>query len=184
MTPQASKHCSDHNGFRKGCKPCARAYAAVYRAENKEVVSARNKKCYQNKRDKYLANTVAWQSKNADKLKIYRREYTRRKAHSDPLFRLKRNLRVRLCTALRLNYKSGSAVRDLGCSIDEFKTYTESLFQPGMSWDNYGDWEFDHKIPLSSFDLSNREELLKAVHFSNLQPLWKRANRQKSDNIS
>ena len=30
--------------------------------------------------------------------------------------------------AIKGNYKTGSAVRDLGCSIDEFKAHIESKF--------------------------------------------------------
>jgi len=45
-----------------------------------------------------------------------------------------------------------------------------------MTWDNYGlgtgKWQIDHIVNLNSFNLSNRKELLKACHFSNLQPLW------------
>ncbi len=36
------------------------------------------------------------------------------------------NLRGRLSQAIRNNYKSGSAVRDLGCSIEQLKSHLES----------------------------------------------------------
>jgi hypothetical protein len=48
-----------------------------------------------------------------------------------------------------------------------------------MSWDNYGEWEIDHMTPLTSFSLQIREELIKACHFTNLQPLWKDQNKTK-----
>lgn len=91
-------------------------------------------------------------------------------------------LRTRVCNAIKNNYKSGSAVRDLGCSIEELKIYLESKFLPGMSWDNYGlkGWHIDHIKPLSSFNLSNREEFLKACHYTNLQPLWAKDNLRKN----
>lgn len=56
-----------------------------------------------------------------------------------------------------------------------------------MSWDNYGQqvgkWNIDHIIPLSAFNLSDRNQLLKACHYSNLQPLWAVNNYSKGDKI-
>ena len=98
-------------------------------------------------------------------------------------YKLKINLRNRLLIALKNNQKSGSAVSDLGCSVPELKQYLESKFQPGMTWDNWSHsgWHIDHIKPLSRFNLSNREELLKACHYSNLQPLWAKDNLAKKD---
>ena len=57
-------------------------------------------------------------------------------------------------------------------------------FEKGMSWDNWGEvWEIDHIIPLASFDLNDRDQLLIAVHYTNLQPLTVTENRQKGDKL-
>lgn len=87
--------------------------------------------------------------------------------------------------AIRSNAKSGSAVRDLGCSIANLKLYLESKFTEGMSWDNYGrsGWHIDHIVPLSHYDLTDREQLLKACHFTNLQPLWAKDNYRKGARV-
>jgi len=100
--------------------------------------------------------------------------------NSSPLQKtIKRNLRSRLNKALQGNYKSGSAVKDLGCSIEFLREYLEKQFKEDMSWDNYGEWHIDHIEPLCSFDLTDRVQLLKACHYTNLQPLWKKDNLEK-----
>lgn len=92
-----------------------------------------------------------------------------------------RVLRRRLWKAIKYNQKSGSAIRDLGCSIKELKIYLESKFKAGMSWENYGEWHIDHVKPLSKFNLRNKEEFKKACSYMNLQPLWAKENLSKQD---
>lgn len=107
------------------------------------------------------------------------RRYERMKSNSTR--KLKADLRSRLNRAIRGSYKSGSAVSDLGCSIEHLKKYLESKFLPGMTWGNRGQdgWHIDHIIPLSHFDLSDREQLKKACHYTNLQPMWAIDNIRK-----
>ncbi len=96
--------------------------------------------------------------------------------------RLANLLRQRICHALKNGQKAGSAVRDLGCSIQELVVHLEERFSPGMDWSNHGvgpgRWNIDHIVPLSSVDLTDRLQFLHVSHYSNLQPLW------SSDNIS
>jgi hypothetical protein len=106
---------------------------------------------------------------------------------TDIQFKLSRRLRTRIRNAVRRNFKVGSAVRDLGCSVAELKLYLESLFKPGMTWDNWGSgsgkWNIDHIKPLASFDLSDHKQFLQACHFTNLQPLWWEQNMLKGRTI-
>jgi hypothetical protein len=69
----------------------------------------------------------------------------------------------------------------VGCTYEYLKTYLESKFQEGMSWENQGLWHIDHIIPLSSG--KNEEDIYKLCHFTNLQPLWAQDNLKKSNKI-
>jgi len=105
-------------------------------------------------------------------------------------YRISCNLRTRLSGAVKNNQKNGSAVKDLGCSIEKLKQYLEKQFYPNketgeqMTWENYGlyGWHIDHIMPLSGFDLTNRKQFLKACHYTNLQPLWAKENLKKYNN--
>ena len=95
--------------------------------------------------------------------------------------RIARCLRASLNNILNGKTKKGSHIKDLGCTLDQLKKHLESQFKPGMTWDNHtlNGWHIDHIKPLSSFDLSDREQFLQAVHYTNLQPLWALENLTK-----
>lgn len=156
-------------------------------SECKVCSKQRNK---QNFRNYYIKNKEKILEKNNKYNTTYRENYKPRrnalkknKYHNDICFKLTERLRSRMSLAIVRNQKSGSAISDLGCSIIDFKNYIESKFQPGMTWDNHGEWHLDHIKPLVSFDLSVREEFLKAAHFTNYQPLWAIDNLKKGSSL-
>jgi len=148
----------------------------IWYQDNIEQVAQSHKIWYIKNIDKKKEYETVYQKENKDKITIYRKKYLKEKMANDLNFKLKKNLRNRLTIALKNNQKTGSAVKDLGCSIEELKNHLENLFQEGMSWDNRSEWHIDHIKPLASFDLNNRVELLKACHYTNLQPLWAKDN--------
>ncbi len=103
------------------------------------------------------------------------------KRRQDPQKWIAHMLAARMRRAVRNEYHAGSAVRDLGCSIPEFRIYIETLFQPDMAWNNWGKkgWHLDHIQPLASFDLTGRDQFLMACHYTNYQPLWWLDNLRK-----
>lgn len=128
----------------------------------------------------------AWRKVNPDKCKARDRHsaaYDKRRRAADPIFRLRKLLRERLNKALRNNQKTGSAIKLLGCTVTEFMNHLQSKFKVGMTWDNRSVWHIDHIKPISSFDLSNPEELKIACHYTNMQPLWAAENLAKSNKV-
>ena|SRR3990167_5407503 len=129
------------------------------------------------KRQEYFKNYM-----KGVKRRNWMRKYYNNKMRTDLQFKLETNLRIRINKAIKYNQKAGSAVRDLGCTIPEFKIYIENQFERGMSWDNYGykTWHIDHRKALKNFNLTDREQFKQAVHYTNLQPLWAVDNFKKS----
>jgi hypothetical protein len=119
--------------------------------------------------------------KNKEKIITQNSKYKRNRKKFDIPYKISDNLRTRLYLAIKNGQKTGSAIRDLGCSIEELKIYLKSKFHPNMTWDNYGKWHIDHVKPLSKFNLIDFEELKKACHYTNLQPLWAIDNLKKGN---
>jgi Zn ribbon nucleic-acid-binding protein len=113
-------------------------------------------------------------------------KWIKNKKATDPQFKLKHLLRMRLLDALKRNNttKLHSALNLLGCSIPSAKLHLEKQFKPEMNWDNHGSyWEIDHIMPCSSFNLENIDEQRQCFHYTNLQPLTISENRSKGNNI-
>lgn len=131
--------------------------------------------------DKRRKRTAAWREANRPRLRATIRANDARRRAGDPGYRFTRNIRTRILMALKKGYKSGSAVKLLGCSVPDAMRYLETMFRDGMTWKNYGrrGWHVDHVKPLSSFNLSAPDRLAAACHYTNLQPLWWHENLSK-----
>lgn len=125
-----------------------------------------------------------WYKKNKDRLKQYNLQQSR-KYLSNPKNRLAHNIRAHINWAVKYQEvkKQDHTMKLIGCSKSQLIKHLESQFLPGMNWNNYGEWHIDHIIPLSSFNLLDREVQAKAFHFSNLQPLWKLDNLRKHNRL-
>ncbi len=175
--------------------------AKAYRAANKEVITERQRLYREKNKDSLREKKKRYREENKEKVRAHKREYyeankatidekkrlyVNKRRKEDISFRLRVVLRTRLSNFLRgIGEKQGSAVKDLGCSIDELRFYLEGKFKDGMNWENYGiqGWHIDHIIPLAYFDLTDRAQFLEACHYTNLQPLWAKENISKGAQI-
>lgn len=177
------------------CKQCSRGYRRErFNANPKTRESERKrlKKYNASQKGKNRAKTYKLNNPHTVE-KAYRNrrksgkaaEYSKLKYETDPLFKLKHNIRSRLRQALRLASvdKKISTMCLLGCSWSMFKKHIESQFLESMDWCNSDEWDLDHIIPLSAFDLSNDKELRLATHYTNIQPLWSKENNVKRDRL-
>ena len=148
-----------------------KGYQIKYRLTNNDALRA---KAGERKKSYYQANKQAF----AERRRLH---YKKNRKEMMPIW----SLRNRIRTAL----KSVGVVKNrrteelLGCTVSEARKYIQSHFSPGMSWCNFGEWEIDHIIPCSAFDLSKHECQLMCFNFSNLQPLWKSDNRKKGNRL-
>lgn len=156
-----------------------------WRINNKEYIQQKGKEYRLENKDKLLYKNRRYRSSNREKVNKYDREYRRKRNKEDINYRIRNNLRSRLVEAVKNKRKAGSAVQDLGCSIEKLRSHLEELFLPGMSWDNYGKggWNIDHIIPLCAFDLTDKQQVIIACHYTNLQPLWEQDNFSKGGKI-
>lgn len=174
--------------------------------QNKAKVLERESKRYREKRDELIEYQKRWARANAELVKAYnkrryhknkldpsrqlrwresRRKYKRNKRRKDRVWAAKQNLRNRMSLALR-GIKVGSEFwRLLGCDLDTLKHHLQSKFVTGMTWYNYGvgkgTWQIDHIFPISRIDFTDKLAVAKVFHYTNLQPLWSLANRQKNN---
>jgi len=137
-------------------------------------LSGECKKCLKLRNRDWLDNTG----------KEWCNQWIKNKKATDPQFKLKHILRLRLLDALKRNNttKRHSALTLLGCSIEYAQKHLENQFRPEMNWKNHGSyWEIDHIKPCASFDLSDIEQQQECFNYTNLQPLTISENRSKGD---
>jgi|SaaInlStandDraft_4_1057021.scaffolds.fasta_scaffold03261_6 hypothetical protein len=109
--------------------------------------------------------------------------YEKKRKLIDPNFKLRKTLRSRIGSALhKIKAKKHMDTMSLtGCTITELKKYLEEKFDGKMTWDNHGEWHIDHIIPCASWDLTNPIHQYVCFNYRNLQPMWQKANLEKSN---
>jgi hypothetical protein len=186
-----NKRSDSKDGFAHECRECSKNRGKLYCIKNETKIKNYQKEYYKNNTDNILERVRSYRVENIDNIREYdckRREgrkdylnkYFKKRRQIDVLFKLSSNLRNR--TRKFLKNKSKSTKEIIGIDLNELKSYLESLFVDGMTWDNYGYWHIDHIIPLSS--AKNEEELIKLCHYTNLQPLYAKDNIIKSNKIN
>lgn len=157
-----------------------------------EATAAYFKDYYRNNRESIRVYKADYHAKNGDEIRsrvkrwnktnrVRVTAYYRNRRHTDPAYAMEVRLRNRLGELIRKSgaRKAGNTVELLGCSVQQLVAHIESLFLPGMSWENRSQWHIDHKRPCKSFDLTDPVQQRACFHFSNLQPLWGPDNLRK-----
>jgi len=177
-------------------------YHKSYREKNKTRIKNHAQEYYKvNKyklidysRKKYVEKTKDKIRKKYNK-KEYRRNYMKNKRHNDILFRLSSNIRSSIFNSFkRGNYGKNLKTEEIiGCSFKYLLEHIENQFQSWMTWNNQGKyngefeygWDIDHIEPLFPEGVKRTpEDIIRLNHYTNLQPLCSKTNRDiKRNNI-
>ena len=168
------------------CRECKSLEAArKYSEHRREIQAAR------------AAKKKTLSPETVEKLRKQARRLALRRIKNDPSVRLKMNV-ARGINYMLARAKAGSKCsrteQILGCSRQAFMKRMESMFLPGMNWENYGKtgWHVHHHIPVKAkfpsgdpvFDLASRpEDVRRCFCFLNLRPEWASHNLSISNKL-
>ena len=158
-----------------------------WRDSNKKYMDNKSKIWYeQNKeyRKKYLKE---YREKNIDKIRKVKRDYEKNRKASDPTYKIISNFRTAIYQVLKENNveKNKHYFDILKYTPEELISHLEKQFTDSMTWENYGEWHVDHRMPISSFVFESVDDdsFMKCWSLDNLQPMWGKDNIVKGNNI-
>ena len=171
------------------CTDCNKAYGKEYYLKNREKLIADSMERHNRLKDdpewreKKNKKTREWYYKNKEKRLKQIQEWKDKQYDNNPAFRMKLSISAALRTSLkREGYTKRSRTHKvLGCSYAFFIFHIETQFKEGMNWENYGEWELDHIVPVSLG--KTEEEIISLNHYLNFQPLWASENLSKSNKV-
>lgn len=202
IDPELLKKLDENNynkSYYKSNKDILNLNSKMYHVQNKEFISEQKKLYYKQNKDEILSKKKLSSIINKEHIKEVRKQYRLRnkekiakqkkdyqqKLLSTNTGKLAHNIRqaIRRSLISKGYSKKFSSEQILGCSIQEFKIYIESLFQSWMNWENKGlyngtecyGWDLDHIIPLAS--AITEEDVIRLNHYSNIKPLCSKLNR-------
>lgn len=157
-----------------------RAAASRWRKKNIEKARAAARLWYRENAARRLAYNRDWHRNNPEKIS---RINARRRA--TPRGRINHSVAACMWRSLKRN-KGGQHWETLvGYTLKDLMRHLEKQFRPGMTWDNYGEWHIDHRIPVAAFNFTKPEhrDFRRCWSLKNLQPMWARDNILKRANL-
>lgn len=169
------------------CIECERKRDREYNKNNKDKIRIKSSKRW--KETKALCNS---DEKYREEFKEIRRQANKQQRQK-PKNKIRNSVSRLIKFGLNGESKNGSVWEYLNYTLEELKYHLESLFEPWMSWNNYGAyraaewdendsttwvWQLDHIIPHSEFCYVSMEceGFKKCWALDNLRPLSAKQN--------
>jgi len=209
--------------YNKKCKQCTILYMSQHYQDNKERIAEYKSKYRNinheaiklkareyNSQSEVKIRMIEWRKNNRKSLRKTEKEWRKnnpekakeianrkfKKRRQNPMFRIRYNVSRGIWFALYRNgsSKAGDSIMNhLEFTIDELKTHLESLFEPWMTWNNYGSyklskwndndpstwtWQIDHIICQADlpYDSMDHPNFKKCWELSNLRPYSSKQN--------
>lgn len=131
--------------------------------------------------------------KNQEEYKIHARIKRKSlRAIEEPVKKIPDRIRTLIRNSIRHNTngvrrKNSKTEAIIGCSISAFIKHIESQFTDQITWKNYGNghgkWNIDHILPISSFDLTDNNQIKEVFNYKNCRPMWAIDNIKKGAKI-
>lgn len=204
---------SSKDGCQSRCKPCKSLHVKNRKNYFKDRYEREKDKILKQQNDRYWKNPEAARSKrnmqyhrqtpekkleagranrirNAEAIKIGKREYNlrnrkvinlkkRNRKKDDPTFRITLSIRNRIRRYLGGEFQKSASCRELlGTDWKAAREHIEKTFEEGMTWENYGfyGWHIDHIRPCITFNLMDPQHQRECFHYTNLRARWGKDN--------
>jgi hypothetical protein len=155
--------------------------------ETKERLKKNHKKWSEQNKEHLKQYIKEYRKNNVDKIRQIKRDYERYRKASDPAYKLISNFRTAIYQVLKENNveKNKHYFDILKYTPEELISHLEKQFTDSMTWENYGEWHVDHRMPISSFVFESVDDdsFMKCWSLDNLQPMWGKENITKGDKI-
>lgn len=162
------------------CKKCTSDMQSVYFKNNRQHLLGVGKIHYQLNKESYRLSTKKWINNHRDEYNASRREYY----NNNIKIKIHHSISHLVRHSLRGGKKS-KVWEILDFDLAALVNHLEKQFEKGMTWENYGEWHIDHKIPMAVFNFAKPTDIdfKKCWSLKNLQPLWAKDNMSKQDKL-
>lgn len=176
--------------FRERHKERLKQKRKEYVENNKDKIKKQKQKFYENNKEILKKKRKIYVENNKEKVKLTNLKWRRKQ--KSPMFLIKNTVGGSINKYLKSNgysKKNNSCWIFLPYTKAELILHIESLFDPWMTWDNWGiynpkthdenpKWQLDHIIPHSTFNYDSMEhpDFQKCWALENLRPLDAKQN--------